>query len=264
MTTTADATARKKNNGKAWAANGAAVVPLAARVAGRTLLAGAGSCRDFSHLAITLCRALGVPARLVAVYAPGLSPMDFHAVVEADVDGTWCVVDPTRLAPTSSLVRICSGRDAADTAFLSLFGGRARFETMSVTATTAGARHAVEDLERRGLLVESDGALCVFPAGFTTREGNPLPLIVRKSDGGFNYTTTDLATLEYRLATWHPDEIVYVTDGRQQLRDGRSRLAVRPSCNNLFKACTGRRPRHRSSTFRSAARRSGPGSAAFW
>jgi arginyl-tRNA synthetase len=41
------------------------------------------------------------------------------------------------------------------------------------------------DLERLGLLVESDGALCVFPAGFTTREGNPLPLIVRKSDGGF-------------------------------------------------------------------------------
>ena len=56
---------------------------------------------------------------------PGLSPMDFHAVVEADVDGTWCAVDATRLAPTSSLVRICSGRDAADTAFLSLFGGAA-------------------------------------------------------------------------------------------------------------------------------------------
>ncbi|TFV78155.1 transglutaminase family protein [Blastococcus sp. CT_GayMR19] len=103
-----------------------------------TLLAGQGVCRDYAHLTITLLRALEIPARLVAVYAPGLSPMDFHAVVEADIDGTWCVVDATRLAPTSSLVRICAGRDAADTAFLSLFGGQARFESMTVTATTAG------------------------------------------------------------------------------------------------------------------------------
>ena len=110
-----------------------------------TLLMGQGVCRDYAHLTITLLRALEIPAQLVAVYAPGLSPMDFHAVVEADVDGTWCVVDATRLAPTSSLVRICSGRDAADTAFLSLFGGQARFETMTVTATTAGPLPAPDD-----------------------------------------------------------------------------------------------------------------------
>jgi len=110
-----------------------------------TLLAGRGVCRDFAHLTVTLLRALEIPARLVAVYAPGLSPMDFHAVVEADVDGTWCVVDATRLAPTSSLVRICSGRDAADTAFLSLFGGVAQFRTMNVTATTADALPAPDD-----------------------------------------------------------------------------------------------------------------------
>jgi transglutaminase-like putative cysteine protease len=110
-----------------------------------TLLAGRGVCRDYAHLTVTLLRALEIPARLVAVYAPGLSPMDFHAVVEADVDGTWCVVDATRLAPTSSLVRICSGRDAADTAFLSLFGGLARFRTLTVTATTAGPLPAPDD-----------------------------------------------------------------------------------------------------------------------
>ena len=103
-----------------------------------TLLAGRGVCRDYAHLTVTLLRALEIPARLVAVYAPGLDPMDFHAVAEADVDGTWCVVDATRLAPTSSLVRICSGRDAADTAFLSLFGGVAQLGEMTVTATTAG------------------------------------------------------------------------------------------------------------------------------
>jgi transglutaminase-like putative cysteine protease len=103
-----------------------------------TLLTGQGVCRDYAHLTVTLLCALEIPARLVAVYAPGLSPMDFHAVVEADVDDTRCVVDATRLAPTCSLVRICSGRDAADTAFLTLFGGVAQFETMTVTATTAG------------------------------------------------------------------------------------------------------------------------------
>ena len=72
-----------------------------------------GVCRDFSHLAITMLRALEVPARLVSVYAPGLSPMDFHAVVEAHVDGQWLALDATRLAPRSTLLRIATGRDAA-------------------------------------------------------------------------------------------------------------------------------------------------------
>ena len=110
-----------------------------------TLLAGSGVCRDYTHLTVMLLRALEVPARLVAVYAPGLSPMDFHAVVEADVDGVWKTVDPTRLAPTSSLVRICHGRDAADTAFLSLFGGRATLGRMTVTATVDGDLPAPDD-----------------------------------------------------------------------------------------------------------------------
>lgn len=103
-----------------------------------TLLAGQGVCRDYAHLTVTLLRALEVPARLVAVYAPGLDPMDFHAVAEADVDGTWCVVDPTRLAPTPALVRIGAGRDAADTAFLTLLGGVVTLEGMTVTATADG------------------------------------------------------------------------------------------------------------------------------
>lgn len=98
-----------------------------------TLLAGAGSCRDFSHLAITLCRALGVPARLVAVYAPGLSPMDFHAVVEARRGTGWEVLDPTRLAPRSSLTRIATGRDAADTAFATTLRGDAELVSSDVS-----------------------------------------------------------------------------------------------------------------------------------
>ena len=84
----------------------------------QTLLARRGVCRDYAHLVIALLRALDVPARMTSVYAPGLSPMDFHAVAEAHVDGTWWMVDATRLAPRQSMVRIATGRDAADTAFL--------------------------------------------------------------------------------------------------------------------------------------------------
>jgi transglutaminase-like putative cysteine protease len=101
-----------------------------------TLGAGAGACRDFAHLTITLLRANGIPARLAAAYAPGLSPMDFHAVVEARVDGAWQVLDATRLAPRPTLVRIATGRDAADTAFATTLAGDAELLELDVTAWT--------------------------------------------------------------------------------------------------------------------------------
>jgi arginyl-tRNA synthetase len=73
----------------------------------------------------------------------------------------------------------------------------------------------VEELLAKGIARESEGAIAIF------FDDNPQlkkhPALIRKSDGGFNYTTTDLATLAYRLETWQPDEIIYVTDGRQQL-----------------------------------------------
>ncbi|HEY5198922.1 MAG TPA: transglutaminase family protein [Solirubrobacteraceae bacterium] len=103
-----------------------------------TLLSGAGVCRDFAHLTIALCRALGVPARLAAVYAPGLSPMDFHAVVEVRRGGRWEVHDPTRLAPRTSLVRIATGRDASDTAFATTLSGTIELTTQSVFAVVEG------------------------------------------------------------------------------------------------------------------------------
>lgn len=103
-----------------------------------TLLTGAGVCRDYAHLAVALLRARDVPARLVSVYAPGLSPMDFHAVAEALVDGAWYVADATLLAPRGTLVRIATGRDAADTAFLSSYGGDLRLDGIEVTATVDG------------------------------------------------------------------------------------------------------------------------------
>jgi transglutaminase-like putative cysteine protease len=104
----------------------------------QTLLSRQGVCRDYAHLVIALLRALDVPARLAAVYAPGLDPMDFHAVAEALVDGAWRVVDATLLAPRSSLVRIATGRDAADTAFLSNYGGFVELVSIEVTAVTDG------------------------------------------------------------------------------------------------------------------------------
>ena len=103
-----------------------------------TLLARQGVCRDFAHLVIAFLRACDVPARLVSVYAPGLSPMDFHAVAEAYVDGQWNIVDATCLAPRSAMVRIATGRDAADTAFMSTSSGLIVLTGMEVVAYTDG------------------------------------------------------------------------------------------------------------------------------
>jgi transglutaminase-like putative cysteine protease len=64
--------------------------------------------------------------------------MDFHAAFEAWEEGTWWVHDPTRLAPRTSLVRIATGRDAADVAFLSTLSGFTDLETIEVTATVGG------------------------------------------------------------------------------------------------------------------------------
>ena len=103
-----------------------------------TLLNRRGVCRDYAHLAISLLRAKNVPARLAAVYAPGLSPMDFHAVAEAHINGAWHVIDPTGLAPRDSLLRITAGRDSSDTAFLSTVGGSLSLKEMKVAATVNG------------------------------------------------------------------------------------------------------------------------------
>ncbi len=89
-------------------------------------------------------------------------------------------------------------------------------------------QEVVEELRERGIAQESEGAICVFSDGSAPPEQDPFlikdqagwrpnPALVRKKDGAANYTTTDLATLQYRLREWSPDEIVYVTDGRQQL-----------------------------------------------
>lgn len=97
-------------------------------------IARQGVCRDFAHLAIALLRSLDVPARLASTYAPGLNPMDFHAVAEAYIDGRWVVIDPTGRAPRQSMMRIATGRDAADIAWLTAIGAPVTFGSLSVTA----------------------------------------------------------------------------------------------------------------------------------
>ena len=88
-----------------------------------TFATRAGVCRDFAHLGITMCRALGVPARFVSCYAWQLEPQDFHAVFEAYLGDRWYLFDPTRMAALNGMVRIGTGRDAADTAFATIYGG---------------------------------------------------------------------------------------------------------------------------------------------
>jgi transglutaminase-like putative cysteine protease len=101
----------------------------------RTLTSRQGVCRDFAHVTIAFLRAMEIPARMVSVYAPGLMPMDFHAVVEAYVDGAWWVIDSTRLAPRATLLRIATGRDAADTAWLTSTWTDLSVNSMALTVT---------------------------------------------------------------------------------------------------------------------------------
>jgi len=99
------------------------------------------------------------------------------------------------------------------------------FARLGVTMTPADTRgesfyndalpEIAADLERRGVAEIGDGALCVFPPGFKNREGAPLPVIVRKSDGGFGYAATDLAALRYRAQQLRGDRLLYVVGSPQ-------------------------------------------------
>lgn len=101
-----------------------------------TVTQQAGVCRDFAHLGIALCRALTIPARYFTGYAYHLKPADFHACFEAYLGGEWVLFDATRLVPLNGLIKIATGRDAADTAIANIFGDII-FTTMQVTCNLA-------------------------------------------------------------------------------------------------------------------------------
>jgi transglutaminase-like putative cysteine protease len=92
-----------------------------------TLVEEVGVCRDFAHLMIALCRAVNIPARFASGIDygadPVLGPTDFHAYVEVYLGDRWYLFDPSGVAIPMGLVRIGTGRDAADSAFATIFGG---------------------------------------------------------------------------------------------------------------------------------------------
>ena len=79
----------------------------------------------------------------------------------------------------------------------------------------AALADVVDELQRKGLAVESEGAICVFPPGFLGREGEPVPLIVRKQEGGYGYATTDLAAVRQRVRELHATRLLYVVGAPQ-------------------------------------------------
>ena len=113
-----------------------------------TLVDQAGVCRDFAHLMIALCRAVNIPARFVTGIDYGASPElgvpDFHAYVEAFLGGRWYLFDPTGITMPMGLVRIGTGRDAADVSFATMFGPVKSFmPTISISALDDPARGIV-------------------------------------------------------------------------------------------------------------------------
>ena len=108
------------------------------------LIQRAGVCRDFAHVSISLCRALGIPARYVGGYAAGLEPPDFHGFFEVYLNEDWYMFDATKMAPVSGFVRVGIGRDAADTSFASIVG-QATFVSMRVSAVAVDSSQPSPD-----------------------------------------------------------------------------------------------------------------------
>jgi transglutaminase-like putative cysteine protease len=96
-------------------------VSTASTSAADTLRDGAGVCRDFTHIGLSMCRALMIPARMVVGYLYQLEPMDLHAWFEAFVDGRWHTFDATQTEPKGGRITIACGRDAADVALITEF-----------------------------------------------------------------------------------------------------------------------------------------------
>jgi len=124
---------------------------------------GTGVCRDFSHLMITICRALNIPARFTTGVDygadPALGPTDFHCYVEAYLGDRWYLFDPSGISPRMGLLRIGTGRDASEVAFATIFG--------SVQWTMPRISIEAHGDEHNGIVVpfRHDYAISTDPAG---------------------------------------------------------------------------------------------------
>ncbi|MCW1887144.1 transglutaminase family protein [Luteolibacter flavescens] len=120
-----------------------------------TVTQRAGVCRDFAHLGIALCRALSIPARYFTGYACDMQPPDFHACFEACIGNRWIIFDPTRLASLNGLVRIATGRDAADASVATIFGSL-QFNGMVVSCTSPDFKPlGPDDLAGQAIVIDS-------------------------------------------------------------------------------------------------------------
>lgn len=119
-----------------------------------TVTQRAGVCRDFAHLGIAFCRALSIPARYFAGYACNMQRPDFHACFEACIGNRWFIFDPTRRAPLNGLVRIATGRDAADASVATIFG-RMQLTRMAVSCLADSFKPlGARDLAGRAIVID--------------------------------------------------------------------------------------------------------------
>jgi hypothetical protein len=122
-----------------------------------------GVCRDFAHLMITLCRALNVPARFVTGMDygadPALGPLDFHAYVEVYLNDRWFIFDPTGISTPTGLIRLGTGRDAADVAFATIFGAVVSFAPVADIFAIESTAEGLTAPEPTTLAVSTSGSL---------------------------------------------------------------------------------------------------------
>ncbi|MFI5692067.1 arginine--tRNA ligase [Kribbella sp. NPDC051586] len=123
--------------------------------------------------------------------------------------------DPETLASWQHMVDV--SMDDFEKVYALLGSALTRNDVVGESAYNDDLPQIVDELDHDGLLTESDGAMCAFLPGFLGRDGSPLPVIVRKSDGGFGYSATDLAAVRHRVNALHANRIVYVVDHRQAL-----------------------------------------------
>ena len=159
----------------------------------------------------------------------GLADLEsFYRDAKARFDADPAFAERSR----ETVVRLQSGEVAARRAWqrfidISLSHCQAVYDRLGVLLTPADVRaesaynealpHVVADLTAKGLAVPSEGAICVFLDEFVGKEGEPLPVIVQKSDGGYLYATTDLAAVQFRSESLAASRVLYLTDARQAL-----------------------------------------------
>ncbi|CAA9397967.1 MAG: Transglutaminase-like, partial [uncultured Ramlibacter sp.] len=126
----------------------------------QTLRDRQGVCRDFAHLMIALCRAVNIPARFTTGLDygadPALGPTDFHAYVECFLSGRWYMFDPSGTAIPMGFVRLTSGRDAADSAYASIFGDVLPTTRFLKVEAVSGADGMVREPYRTTMAVSTD------------------------------------------------------------------------------------------------------------